>query len=133
MIVKSNGLLVLDNSYIWIPRLVRVRNNLENFWWRCTGNQLYNYNKNNPNGVCNSQRREPIDDATFKRKCLQKITLVASFDFCTPDVYSVEELFNRAKKWMVGFTVAQDLWLYKMCVSAQKLLDFYNEIRAWAQ
>ena len=98
-----------------------------------TAHQLYNYNKNNPNGVCNSQRREPIDDdATFKRKCLQKITLVASFDFCTPDVYSVEELFNRAKKLFVGFTVAQDLWLYKMCVSAQKLLDFYNEIRAWA-
>ena len=99
--------------------------------------QLYLYNKSNPFGVCNSQRWFPpieYDPKIYKRHFLQQITNLASYATNGTGIYSIEELFKRVQKTVYGphkeFYYPQIL---KLCLSAQKLIDYYNELRAWAQ
>jgi hypothetical protein len=99
--------------------------------------QLYLYNKSNPFGVCNSQRREPpieYDPKIYKRHQLQQITNLASYATNGTGIYSIEELFKRVQKTVDGpHKESYYPQILKLCLSAQKLIDYYNELRAWAQ
>jgi len=99
--------------------------------------QLYLYNKSNPFGVCNSQHFDLHTEyvpKTFKRHMLQQITNLAGYAKNETGIYSNEELFKRVHKVITGpHKESYYPEILKSCVSAQKLIDYYNEIRAWAQ
>jgi len=95
--------------------------------------QLYNYNKSNPFGVCNSQHLVCISRHTskkhLKKHILHQITNYAGVaaNNSNQGVFSVKELINLVKK-----TIDTNKYyplIKKMCRSTQKLLDFYTELR----
>ena len=99
--------------------------------------QLYIYNKSNPFGVCNSQHFDfhiEYDPKTFKRHQLQQITNLASYATNETGIYSIEELFKRVQKTVLG-PHKESFYppLFTACLSAQKLIDYYNELRAFAR
>ena len=99
--------------------------------------QLYIYNKSNPFGVCNSQSQDGLrkyDPKTFKRHQLQQITNYAGYATNETGIYSIEELFKRVQKTIDGpHKESYYPPIFKLCLSAQKLIDYYNELRAFAR
>ena len=88
---------------------------------------LYIYNKNNPNGVCNSQRSHK-NPKNFKIHQLEQITVWAGVAY-NEGIFSVEELVKRVKKTVLGpHKESYYPSIIKLCLSAQKLIDYYNEI-----
>jgi len=94
--------------------------------------QLYIYNKSNLFGVCNSQH-SCSDPKKFRVRKLEQITNAAGYAKNETGIFSIEELVKRVKKIVVGpHKESYYPPIIKSCFSAQKLIDYYNEIRAWA-